>query len=533
MSGECGGNTIATSTTPLNWWYLQTNSLSSNWNDVKHAWNNNQMNPNSSSSCEDQDISVSSTSFTNASNHSTLTVESSRRVFVDQPHAPSSNDFMAQHASDNQLWSHVLSGVGTNGELHNNQEIGENFLDALSSKTMFEPACDYLKKLDTSWEYSNPTSFNSNFEKHLNGYSEALIENNERLTKLSNLVSTWSIAPPDPEVSSQFDPQTNNMSNNLNSSSMNHHFSQSNPSCLFKPPFDDSTSCTIVDQGVGNKNSGSILFPNICHDDDHDMKVKQEFNHHHASEVMHGHVFGKSFNPNGYLDGFNNSVNSVGESGKFYQGLSNNISPCTKNFSDVISFNSRFGRPVIGIHAQRPNIKYSSNLSESKKQSLHSSSHMRNSNGRGEGTTREIKKKRSEESSEASLKKTKQDTSTTNSSSKAPKVKLGEKITALQQIVSPFGKTDTASVLFEAIGYIKFLQEQVQLLSNPYLKANSHKDPRGISCFDRKDHKEDGKMDLRSRGLCLVPTSCTPLVYRENSTGPDYWTPAYRGCLYR
>jgi len=89
----------------------------------------------------------------------------------------------------------------------------------------------------------------------------------------------------------------------------------------------------------------------------------------------------------------------------------------------------------------------------------------------------------------------------------APKVKLGDKITALQQIVSPFGKvtthfaltlsffrflffmniynqqcstflttyfiimiiffvefqTDTASVLFEAIGYIKFLQEQVQV----------------------------------------------------------------------
>ncbi|GAU31292.1 hypothetical protein TSUD_39710 [Trifolium subterraneum] len=157
---------------------------------------------------------------------------------------------------------------------------------------------------------------------------------------------------------------------------------------------------------------------------------------------------------------------------------------------------------------------------------------MRNNNGRVEGTTRETKKKRSEESSEASLKKPKQDTSTTNSSSKvqAPKVKLGDKITALQQIVSPFGKTDTASVLFEAIGYIKYLEEQVQLLSNPYLKANSHKDPRGIY-FDRKD-KEDAKIDLGSRGLCLVPTSCTPLVYREN-TGPDYWTPAYRGCLYR
>lgn len=79
-----------------------------------------------------------------------------------------------------------------------------------------------------------------------------------------------------------------------------------------------------------------------------------------------------------------------------------------------------------------------------------------------------------------------------------PKVKLGDRITALQQIVSPFGKveidfcfiqfsvnffnfifrllstiidnnynsyfqTDTASVLTETIGYIKFLQEQIQV----------------------------------------------------------------------
>lgn len=532
MSEECGGNTIATSTTPLNWWYLQANSLSSNWNDVKHAWNNQMNNPNSSSSCEDQDISVSSTSFTNASNHSSLTVESSRRVFV-EPHAPpSSNDFMSEHASDNQLWSHVLSGVGSNGELHNNQEIGENFLDGLSSKTMTntmfdQPACDYLKKLDTtSWEYntSGSTSFNTNFEKHLNGYSEALIENNERLTKLSNLVSTWSIAPPDPEVSSHFDSQTNNnLSKNSSNMDHNHYTHDSDPNCHFKLPFGDSTSCTIR-EGVGNK-----MFPS-CHDIQDMNKVKQEY-HHHANEVMQGHVFRKSLNPNGYLDGFNNSLNSVGDhNGKFYEGLPN-ISPCTKNFSDVISFNSRLGRPVVGIHPQRLNMRYS-NLSESKKQGLQTPSHMRTTNGRGEGTTREVKKKRSEESSEASLKKPKQDTSTTNSASKvqAPKVKLGDKITALQQIVSPFGKTDTASVLFEAIGYIKYLEEQVQLLSNPYLKANSHKDPRG-SYFDRKD-KEDAKLDLRSKGLCLVPTSCTPIVYRENN-GPDYWTPAYRGCMYR
>lgn len=104
MSEECGGNIATSTTTPLNWWYLHANPLPS-WNDSKHTWNNQQLNPNSSSSCE-EDISVS-TSFTNASNHSSLTVESSHRL-VD-PHAPSSNEFMAEHASDNQLWSHVLS----------------------------------------------------------------------------------------------------------------------------------------------------------------------------------------------------------------------------------------------------------------------------------------------------------------------------------------------------------------------------------------------------------------------------------------
>ncbi|XP_076921239.1 transcription factor bHLH111-like [Bidens hawaiensis] len=77
----------------------------------------------------------------------------------------------------------------------------------------------------------------------------------------------------------------------------------------------------------------------------------------------------------------------------------------------------------------------------------------------------------------AHLKKTKLETSTVSSTKvQIPKAKLGDKITALQQIVSPFGKTDTASVLGEAICYIKCVQEQVQLLSNPYLKTNMIKD---------------------------------------------------------
>ncbi|XP_042449525.1 transcription factor bHLH113-like [Zingiber officinale] len=43
------------------------------------------------------------------------------------------------------------------------------------------------------------------------------------------------------------------------------------------------------------------------------------------------------------------------------------------------------------------------------------------------------------------------------------KEKLGERIMALQQLVSPFGKSDTASVLHEAQGYIRFLHDQVQV----------------------------------------------------------------------
>ncbi|KAH6781622.1 Prolyl oligopeptidase family protein [Perilla frutescens var. frutescens] len=43
------------------------------------------------------------------------------------------------------------------------------------------------------------------------------------------------------------------------------------------------------------------------------------------------------------------------------------------------------------------------------------------------------------------------------------KEKLGDRIKALHQLVSPFGKTDTASFLLEAIGYIRFLHGQIEV----------------------------------------------------------------------
>nr|QUP79236.1 basic helix-loop-helix [Chrysanthemum x morifolium] len=97
-------------------------------------------------------------------------------------------------------------------------------------------------------------------------------------------------------------------------------------------------------------------------------------------------------------------------------------------------------------------------------------------------------------------------------SSKERKEKVGERVAALQQLVSPYGKTDTASVLLEAMEYIHFLHDQVKVLSAPYLQS------------DPTDQYQDlDSYNLRSKGLCLVPTSYTMGV--ASSNGADIWAP--------
>ncbi|GAU26340.1 hypothetical protein TSUD_101730 [Trifolium subterraneum] len=90
----------------------------------------------------------------------------------------------------------------------------------------------------------------------------------------------------------------------------------------------------------------------------------------------------------------------------------------------------------------------------------------------------------------------------------------------------PAFKTDTASVLSEAIEYIKFLHEQVTVLSTPYMKSGAPIEIHQINSSKSKK-SESAKQDLKSRGLCLVPVSSTFPVTHETTV--DFWTPTFGG----
>ncbi|PKA57449.1 Transcription factor bHLH113 [Apostasia shenzhenica] len=128
-------------------------------------------------------------------------------------------------------------------------------------------------------------------------------------------------------------------------------------------------------------------------------------------------------------------------------------------------------------------------------------------------------------SSRSGSKKPKKESSVPKGSIRVRKERLGERIVALQQLVSPFGKSDTASVLHEALGYIRFLHDQVQVLSSPYLQRL----PSSVSLQEEEEEEEEegeggGERrvgDLQRRGLCLMPVAST--IHVAGTNGADLW----------
>ncbi|EEF40796.1 transcription factor bHLH110 [Ricinus communis] len=97
------------------------------------------------------------------------------------------------------------------------------------------------------------------------------------------------------------------------------------------------------------------------------------------------------------------------------------------------------------------------------------------------------------------------------------KEKIREKIATLQRLVAPYGKTDTASVLTDTIGYIQFLHDQVKTLSVPYMRPRQSKLTRTVKeSLSKEDGKGQPKRDLLSRGLYLVPTPYASFIDSYN-----------------
>lgn len=214
--------------------------------------------------------------------------------------------------------------------MHNStQDVGDNLMNTfslrnLSEGRLFEPACsDYLKKLDNGWEITS-------FEKNFNGYSNSMFET-ERITKASTSVNNWSIAPPDPEISSQFNPL----------------------SCFISlSPTADQYSIPTINQKLV-----SSYLP-------HSPKLENE-------SCASGNSLRRSISSNGTGYPMGMDCTSVVDNSKFY-GAVPDVS-CNKgiNFADLPRFNSSLGKPWISKEA-KPILK-SLNLSDCKKQPLKAS----------------------------------------------------------------------------------------------------------------------------------------------------------------
>ncbi|AQK44492.1 Transcription factor bHLH68 [Zea mays] len=96
------------------------------------------------------------------------------------------------------------------------------------------------------------------------------------------------------------------------------------------------------------------------------------------------------------------------------------------------------------------------------------------------------------------------------------KDKIGERVAALQQLVSPFGKVRHG---FCPAGGVGVHQVPAPAAAGPELPLHARSSGRWRCAQDPQ------RYSLRSRGLCLVPVDLTLQLTQSN--GADLWAPAH------
>ncbi|KAJ8467927.1 hypothetical protein OPV22_030479 [Ensete ventricosum] len=290
--------------------------------------------------------------------------------------------------------------------------------------------------------------------------------------------------------------------------------------CSIAPPSNPQLVHHLAPSTCNNYFSASMLIDHLASDTSHvkhEIPVSPPF----TGDVVVGESSRSYYEHNVKLRSHQTGLNHDFSGGMAEASWSHRRSPSYQvPFGGCLSKQASMELP-----ASKPRVK-GSDLCCGNKQAYERSSIRGNCRNTG---TVEGKKKRSDgESAETLLKKSKYDSSMVSSNKlQVPKAKMAaERISALQQIVSPFGKTDQASVLMETIFCIRSLQEQIQLLSDPFMKSGDRKDQNSWGELERKV-KAQAEVDLRSKGLCLVPISSILQVHRDNSR-PEYWMPTYR-----
>ncbi|XP_013639306.1 transcription factor bHLH123-like isoform X2 [Brassica napus] len=310
----------------------------------------------------------------------------------------------------------------------------------------------------------------------------------------------------DPRINnSDFKPQLNMTSSNNRGFFLDHQFSPHGSS--------STDSSTVTCQGFSSDNPSNTLYGPTATTPNSSSAM---FHHHHHHQAA-------GFNMPGSSDQQPSRTHQASNLGYSQFGSSTgNYDQTALRFSN----NATFWNPTAAGNVGPTHHDASSNYFPAlQPPQIHAPSFDEQPNGMSEikdSSSSEVKRVGGDQ---PAAKRAKSEATSPSPPLKVKKEKMSDRIAALQQLVSPFGKTDQASVLSEAIEYIKFLHQQVSALSNPYMNSGASLQ------HQQSDHPKELEVskepDLRSQGLCLVPVSSTFPVTHDTTV--DFWTTTFGG----